>query len=78
MDEFVFVDRSDDVIENFGPEEMKFEDDSDSEVEYLGLKIAKSDNSPHHNKCNTMVFDNFSENFGSEEMIYFKMTAIAK
>jgi hypothetical protein len=32
MDEFVFVDRSDDVIENFGPEEMKFEDDSDSEV----------------------------------------------
>ena len=47
MDEFVFVDRSDDVIENFGPEEMKFEDDSDSEVvdvcmSHIHIKISRN------------------------------------
>ena len=42
MDEFVFVDWSYDVVKNFGPEEMKFEDDSDCEVLQLGPQIIGS------------------------------------
>ena len=67
MDEFVFVDRSDDVVENFGPEEMKFEEDSDCEVLQLGCPqiIGSSENTNKY-----IVFDNVSEDFGHEEMIF--------